>query len=140
MFVSTWFSTDDGKKGAIAAGQLADLAVLSADYFAVADEHIKDLEAVLTVVDGRVVYGGKGFESEGPGELPVSPDWSPVNRYGGYQGPVHHARTCLHHDHGHGHAHVHSHEINVFHGVVDRAKRWLEHPFGTGLGCDCFAF
>ena len=32
---SSWFSGDAGKKGRIVAGQLADLAVLSADYFAV---------------------------------------------------------------------------------------------------------
>ena len=29
---NTWFSTEQGKKGAIKNGQLADLAVLSADY------------------------------------------------------------------------------------------------------------
>ena len=28
---SSWFSNEDGKKGAIVPGQLADLAVLSAD-------------------------------------------------------------------------------------------------------------
>jgi len=32
---SSWFSTEDGKKGAIGPGQLADLAVLSSDYFSV---------------------------------------------------------------------------------------------------------
>jgi predicted amidohydrolase YtcJ len=30
---NTWFSSEAGKKGQIKAGQLADLAVLSADYF-----------------------------------------------------------------------------------------------------------
>ena len=30
---SSWFSTEDGKKGALVPGQLADLAILSADYF-----------------------------------------------------------------------------------------------------------
>ena len=38
---SSWFSSDDGKKGSIVLGQLADLAVLSADYFAVPEEEIK---------------------------------------------------------------------------------------------------
>jgi predicted amidohydrolase YtcJ len=35
---SSWFSSEDGQKGAIVPGQLADLAVLSADYFAIAVE------------------------------------------------------------------------------------------------------
>jgi predicted amidohydrolase YtcJ len=38
---SSWFSGEDGKKGAIAPGQLADLAVLSEDYFSVPEERIK---------------------------------------------------------------------------------------------------
>jgi predicted amidohydrolase YtcJ len=41
---SSWFSTEDGKKGALAPGQLADLAVLSADYFSVPEEEIRQLE------------------------------------------------------------------------------------------------
>ena len=32
---SAWFSTEENQKGAITAGQLADLAVLSADYFSI---------------------------------------------------------------------------------------------------------
>jgi len=53
---SAWFSTEEGKKGSIAPGQLADLAVLSADYFSISDEDIKRLESVLTMVGGKVVY------------------------------------------------------------------------------------
>ena len=45
------------KKGAIVPGQLADLAVLSADYFSVPEEEIKGIESVLTMVGGKVVYG-----------------------------------------------------------------------------------
>src|SRR5215468_2235848 len=33
---SSWFSTEDGKKGALTPGQLADFAVLSGDYFSIA--------------------------------------------------------------------------------------------------------
>src|SRR5262249_44679456 len=36
-----WFTSEDGKKGMLAAGQYADLAVLSDDYFAVEPERIK---------------------------------------------------------------------------------------------------
>src|SRR3989449_7312028 len=75
---SSWFSSDDGKKGSIVLGQLADLAVLSADYFAVPEEEIKRIESVLTIVGGKVVYADKEFSKLAPPLLPVSPDWSPV--------------------------------------------------------------
>ena len=78
-----WFSSEEGAKGTIAAGQYADLAVLSHDYFAVEPERIKGIESVLTVVDGKVVYAAKPFASLAP-PLPVGPDWSPVGVYGGY--------------------------------------------------------
>jgi predicted amidohydrolase YtcJ len=81
---SSWFSSDGGKKGSIASGQLADLAVLSADYFTIPEEEIKRLESVLTIVGGKVVYASKDFAKLTPPPLPVSPDWSPVKTYGGY--------------------------------------------------------
>ena len=81
---SAWFSGEEDKKGAIAAGQLADLAVLSADYFSVPEEEIKGIESVLTVVGGKVVYGAGEFAGLAPPPLPVMPDWSPVKAYGGY--------------------------------------------------------
>ena len=49
------------KKGAIVPAQLADLAVLSADYFSVPEDKIKGIESVLTVVDGKVVHGAGDF-------------------------------------------------------------------------------
>ena len=58
---SAWFSSEQGKKGRLAAGQLADLVVLSKDYFSVAEEEIKGIESVLTVVDGKVVYAAGHF-------------------------------------------------------------------------------
>jgi predicted amidohydrolase YtcJ len=75
---SSWFSTEDGKKGALVPGQLADLAVLSADYFSIPVEEIKQLESVLTIVGGDVVYATSEFSNLAPPPLPVSPDWSPV--------------------------------------------------------------
>jgi predicted amidohydrolase YtcJ len=53
---SSWFSSEEGKKGSIVPGQLADLAVLSADYFSIPEEEIKRLESVLTIVSSKVVY------------------------------------------------------------------------------------
>jgi hypothetical protein len=70
---SSWFSTEDGKKGALAPGQLADLAVLSADYFSIPEEEIKRLESVLTIVGGKVVYATEEFSKLAPPTLPVSP-------------------------------------------------------------------
>lgn len=81
---SSWFSSDEGKKGAIVPSHLADLAVLSADYFSVPEEEIKKIESVLTMVGGKVVYASKEFSRLAPPPLPVSPDWSPVKTYGGY--------------------------------------------------------
>jgi predicted amidohydrolase YtcJ len=81
---SSWFSGDDGKKGAIVPGQLADLAVLSADYFSVPEEEIKHLESVLTVVGGKPVYAAEEFSKLAPTLPSVLPEWSPVATYGGY--------------------------------------------------------
>jgi len=79
-----WFSSEDGAKGALTVGQLADLAVLSDDYFTVDAERIRGIESVLTVVDGKVVHAAAPFAELAPRPLPVSPDWSPVGVYGGY--------------------------------------------------------
>jgi predicted amidohydrolase YtcJ len=54
-----WFLNAEDKLGTIEEGKLADLVVLSADYFderAVPNEKIIDLHSVLTVVHGKVVY------------------------------------------------------------------------------------
>jgi predicted amidohydrolase YtcJ len=83
---SAWFSQEEDVKGRIAPGQYADFSVLSDDYFTVPEEQIKDIESVLTVVAGKIVYAAKPFENFAPPPLPaVSPDWSPVAHFGGYQ-------------------------------------------------------
>ena len=81
---AAWFSNQEGNKGAIVPGQLADLAVLSDDYFSVSEEKIKNLESVLTIVDGKPVYASAEFSDLAPPPLPVSPNWSPVKYFGGY--------------------------------------------------------
>ena len=43
-----WFSNEDGERGTLKAGQLADLAVLTDDYFAVPEGRIPAIESVLT--------------------------------------------------------------------------------------------
>jgi predicted amidohydrolase YtcJ len=119
---SSWFSSEDGKKGAIVPGQLADLAVLSSDYFSIPEEGIKRLVSVLTLVGGKAVYGAEEFAGMAPPLPPVLPDWSPVAAYGGYASAspstvaARSETTC---------AHGHSHHVRG------------EAP---GFGCLCWAF
>ena len=75
---NTWFSSEEGKKGQIKVGQLADVAVLSADYFAVPENDIAGLSSVLTVLGGKVVYGSGSFSGMAPPLPPAMPDWSPT--------------------------------------------------------------
>lgn len=83
---SAWFSGEEEQKGRIAPGQLADFAILSADYLTVPEEEIKDIEAVLTVLGGKVVYAADPFAALAPPALaPVLPEWAPVAHFGGYQ-------------------------------------------------------
>ena len=85
---SSWFSSDEGKKGALVPGQLADLAVLSADYFSIPEAEIKALQSVLTMVGGETVHAAAEFGGMAPPSLPVSPEWSPVAAYGGWGAPL----------------------------------------------------
>ncbi len=83
---SAWFSGEDEVKGRIAPGQLADFAILSTDYITVPEEQIRRIESVLTVTGGDVVYSAGPFAAFAPEPLPaVSPAWSPVAAFGGYQ-------------------------------------------------------
>jgi predicted amidohydrolase YtcJ len=137
---NTWFSSEQGKKGQIKVGQLADLAVLSADYFHIAESEIAGLESVLTVLGGKVVYGAGPFSDLSPPIPPVIPDWSPVKTFGGYQHVTSTrptptvfkqacgcAKTCA----------VHGH---------DHAKAWMasapvsdQQGFWGAFGCACWA-
>jgi hypothetical protein len=66
---------------------MADFALLSADYFEVEEEEIKEIESVLTVTGGNVVYGAEEFAELNPPLPSVRPRWSPVARFGGYYEP-----------------------------------------------------
>lgn len=54
------FAHDDARRGTLAAGTLADLAVLSKDYLGAPVDEIGGIHSLLTMADGRVVY------AEGP--------------------------------------------------------------------------
>jgi len=116
---SSWFSTEQGTKGSIVPGQLADLAVLSADYFSIAEDEIKNLESVLTIVGGKPVYAAKEFADLAPSLPPVLPEWSPVAAYGGYHKPT--AAPAV----------MHSHAVE---------HRCHEREVSGGMGCLCWAF
>jgi predicted amidohydrolase YtcJ len=122
---SSWFSSEDGKKGSILPGQLADLSVLSADYFSIPEDEIKRLESVLTIVGGKIVYANGPFSKLAPPALPVSPDWSPVKQHGGYcAAPSANAA-----------AKVHSAKR------ISQSGSHIWHPRHLwDFGCDCFAF
>jgi predicted amidohydrolase YtcJ len=65
---SAWFAHEETRRGALVPGQLADLAVLTEDYFSVPVAQIAAIESVLTMVGGRVVYAARpyaGLEADG---------------------------------------------------------------------------
>src|SRR5579863_10196286 len=53
---SAWFSRDEAKRGSLAIGKLADLAVLTKDYMTVPVEEVGGIESLLTMVGGKIVY------------------------------------------------------------------------------------
>jgi hypothetical protein len=81
----TWFSNEEGKKGRIVEGQLADLIVPDRDFFGVPEDEIADMTSDLTMVGGKIVYGAGDFARLDENEVPPAmPDWSPVRVFGGY--------------------------------------------------------
>ncbi|QBE64519.1 amidohydrolase [Pseudoduganella lutea] len=136
---SAWFSNEQGKKGRIKEGMLADLAVLSADFFRVEEEAIKSIESVLTVVGGKIVFAQAEFDKLGPPQLPVLPDWSPVNKVPGHYravAPAAQKSALPHQCAGACAVHKHSHDVarKSTVPVSDHAGFW------GAFGCSCFAF
>lgn len=81
----TWFSNEQGKKGRIAEGQLADLVVPDRDFFACPESDIADTTSLLTLVGGKVVWGAGEFAAhDEAAPPPAMPDWSPTRLFGGY--------------------------------------------------------
>ena len=133
---SAWFSSEQGKKGQIKVGQLADLVALTADYFTVEDEAIKWIESLLTVVGGKVVHAAGDFQRLAPPTLPVTPDWSPVVKVPGHWRPAAPLQAQVHqcsgpcgvHAHGHQRARLSNVPVSDFQG------------FWGAFGCSCLAF
>jgi predicted amidohydrolase YtcJ len=125
---SSWFSAEENVKGLLAPGQLADFAVLTSDFFSVPEEEIKDLQSVLTVVGGEVVYASEDFSQLAPPPLPAALDWAPTAHYGGYYSPVSHVGAAMH-------CGCSRHHASAASPGPERLGESL-----WGLGCDCFAF
>jgi predicted amidohydrolase YtcJ len=139
---SSWFSSEVGKKGAIAPGQLADVAALTDDYLSVSEEKIKGIESVLTVVGGKVVHATDEFAAHAPPAIPVLPEWAPTKVFGGYGAPLDirkaaRAGVPVAHEHSaepHGCAHS-AHQLMT--GIEAARNRFAGF---WGSGCECFAF
>jgi predicted amidohydrolase YtcJ len=142
----TWFSNEEGKKGRIQCGQLADLIVPDRDYFACSQDEIADITSDLTIVGGKVVYGTGDFArfDDAP-PPPAMPDWSPVRGFSrdGARGSAQPAQDnvltrtaaaacgCSNfcNIHGHGHATAWSSKLPI----ADLKSFW------GALGCVCWA-
>jgi predicted amidohydrolase YtcJ len=59
---AAWFSFEEETRGTLEPGRLADVAVLSEDYFACEEDAIPDVQAELTLVGGTPVYKGSAFQ------------------------------------------------------------------------------
>jgi predicted amidohydrolase YtcJ len=129
----TWFSNEQGNKGRIAVGQLADLIVPSRDFFACPEDEISGITSDLTLVGGRPVFAANDFRQYDPPLPAAMPDWSPVRIFGGYgawgattkQFSAHAAKPlgCTNHRHRVG---------------TSNARADLEHLWGAS-GCLCWA-
>ena len=50
------YTFEEGRKGTLEPGKLADLVVLSADYLTVPEDQIKDIKADVTIAGGKVIF------------------------------------------------------------------------------------
>ena len=140
---SAWFSGEEEAKGRLSVGAYADLAVLSADYFAVPAAEIRGITSLLTLVGGRIVHGSDDFAELAPPLPPASPDWSPVAafdspgvRSASVAAPERqHARACNDACAASCSLHGHSHQIAWASPLPVSDKR----AFWGALGCACFA-
>jgi predicted amidohydrolase YtcJ len=138
---NTWFSNEQGLKGQIVKGQLADFAILSEDYFKVPEDRIRQIVSLLTVVDGKIAYGDGAFRDLDPPIPPAAPDWSPVNFGSRYEkapvaDSIHRlaAQSCACSNSCTVHGHAHGHALDA--PVADQDRR----SFWGALGCSCWAF
>jgi predicted amidohydrolase YtcJ len=56
-FNAAFAAFEEDKKGSLEAGKLADLVVLSQDIMTIDEEQILNTEVVMTILDGKIIYG-----------------------------------------------------------------------------------
>ncbi|MFD1105181.1 amidohydrolase [Sphingobium olei] len=134
---NTWFSNETGKKGQIKAGQLADLALLSDDYFSVPEDEIAHLRSVLTVLGGKIVYGEGDYGPLAPQAPKAMPDWSPVATFGGHYRRGDTAKKMASACGCHSACNVHGHDHAA--ALVSSVPAADVQSFWGALGCGCWA-
>src|SRR5690554_446458 len=80
----TWFENQESEMGKIIPGNLADFTLLNKDFFTIPEDEIKTISSVLTVLDGRIVFGEEEYSKLSPKLPETLPTWSPVKYFGGY--------------------------------------------------------
>jgi len=96
--------------------------------------------SVLTVVAGKIVYGGGRYAALAPPIPPVSPSWSPVRKYGGYsaRGAGRQNRTAAAYTAACGcnsRCQVHAHDH--FRAAGSNVPASDPRAFWGALGCNC---
>lgn len=138
---SAWFSGEADRKGRLAVGCHADLAVLSADYFRVPDAAIREIASELTVMNGEVVFASGVFAAHDRPPPPAGQNWIPARHFGTPAGrspryrPLTRMRAC--HDGCAAGCSLHGHQHQIAWTTplpVDVRK-----AFWGALGCQCFA-
>lgn len=140
---SAYKSNEEMVKGVLMPGMYADFAVLSQDFMTVPDEAIKAITSIMTVVGGKVVYADAEFKSHDMPLPPVSPDWSPVRYFGGYQDSAGHAsivtNACMTPECGHHHPHGDDGKLSQWLNLDgQKEKSSFNNPWV--IGCGCFAY
>ena len=82
---SAWVGGEEKLKGKIQKGQYADLVIINKDYFSIPIDDIRSIHSLLTIVNGKPVYGEGDYSNLNKPAPAVIPGWSPVKFYGGYQ-------------------------------------------------------
>jgi predicted amidohydrolase YtcJ len=59
-----WLTFDEGRRGTLESGRVADLAVLDKPFLTVPQNEIHTIKSLLTLVNGKVVWSTGPFESE----------------------------------------------------------------------------
>ena len=60
---NAWFLGEEGSLGSIETGKLADLVVLDRPFLEIAEDELRDVAPLLTLIDGKVAYATGAFSN-----------------------------------------------------------------------------